>query len=165
MSAKQVIGSLTELLHIHEELLTCAKEKAAAIKNNDMVSLEKLVRAETALIHKGQVQEKIRSKEVAAFFDRCGQAPDELTVRAMLPHVTKEEQAELEGTQSALIETIMALQVENERNQLLIQESLSFVNMSLDLLLPSAEHTSYQPPQQKERHGYEEGYSTFDSKA
>ncbi|WP_017726237.1 flagellar protein FlgN [Halalkalibacterium ligniniphilum] len=165
MSAKSVIETLAAFVKLHRELNEIANQKVAAIKSNDMSALEELVRLETAKLHQLQLKEKQRGMEVAAFFDKIGAKDADLTISGMLPYLEEKERELLEKLQRTLVQEVDALKKQNETNQQLIEESLRFVNMSLDLLLPDPEDVYYQRPQQKERHAYEEGYSIFDSKA
>ncbi|WP_088104282.1 flagellar protein FlgN [Halalkalibacter urbisdiaboli] len=166
MSAvKLIIQSLAELIRIHQQLNELASKKVDSIKQGDMPALEALVREESKLASKLRTTELMREKQVHAFFAEQGEANEHATISSMIALVSSDEANLLQRLQKVLVQEVNELKKQNELNQSLIQESLQFVNLSLDLLIPNAEDVSYKRPQAREERSYEPSHSIFDSKA
>ncbi|WP_100405460.1 flagellar protein FlgN [Bacillus solitudinis] len=165
MSAKQIIQSLAELIRVHQQLNEAAIKKMDFIKKGDMSALETLVREESKLVSKLRITELIREKQVLTFFNEQGKVTEDVTIGAMLPLLNEDEQSTLAKLQKALVQEVTILKRQNERNQSLVEESLRFVNLSLDLLMPSAEDISYTRPHEREDQATDYKHSTFDSRA
>lgn len=85
------------------------------------------------------------------------------TLSDCLPFFQKEEQDELLAVQNQLINQIKQLKEVNELNQQLIEQSLQFVNLSIDMILPEPQEITYN-----KRTQYDEpatSRSIFNSKA
>jgi flagellar biosynthesis/type III secretory pathway chaperone len=164
MSVKAITQIIERLLEIHEGLVDLASKKVEPIKKGDMPTLEKLVREESKLAHKLQTTELLRAKVVRTFLLEKGEAPEDATLSDVKRYATDAEQKQLEQFQNMLVEYVVKLKAQNELNQSLIEESLRFVNLSLDLMIPHKEDVSYNPRERDDR-PFEGGHSLFDSKA
>lgn len=164
MSVKAISQLMERLIEIHELLLEMAINKVDPIKKGDMKALEAIVREESKLAHKLQTTEMLRSKVVRTFLFEQGEAKEAVTMSDVKKFATAEENLQLEELQFKLIELVQTLKTQNELNQELIEESLRFVNLSLDLMLPQKEDISYNP-RSRDDDSYENNHSLFDSKA
>ena len=149
---------MEKLLKLHQSFLQLSKEKTDILKKGDMDALQLLLRNEQKHISAISIIDKERQKIVAGLFP--GQP--NLTITECIPHLESTEQESIVAIQDQLMQVLRELKDINELNQQLIQQSLQFVNLQLDLLLPN-ELDNYS----KEQAGQEpmSKLSLFDSKA
>ncbi|TWI59945.1 flagellar protein FlgN [Halalkalibacter nanhaiisediminis] len=165
MSMKAIVEIIESLTGIHKELYTLGEQKVEPIKKGDMSALEVLVREESKLVRKLQATEGLRTKVVKNFLMTKGEVTENATMTDIRKYATKEEEQQLEQIQNELLNQVQNLKRQNELNQLLIEESLRFVNLSLDLMVPHKEDISYKRPHEQDDSRYDTGHSLFDSKA
>ncbi|WP_227937248.1 flagellar protein FlgN [Alkalihalobacillus deserti] len=164
MSIKAITQMMERLIEIHEPLHDLAVKKVEPIKKGDMKVLEAIVREEAKLAYKLQTTEMLRSKVVRTFLLEQGEAKEAVTMSDVKRFATVEEKLQLEQLQLKLVDDVQKLKTQNEMNQELIEESLRFVNLSLDLMLPHKEDVSYDP-RSRDDEPFENAHSIFDSKA
>ncbi|MBP3950041.1 flagellar protein FlgN [Bacillus suaedae] len=164
MSLQAIVQLLERIDEIHHQLLTIAESKIEKIKSGDMPSIEALVREETKLVRKLETTEVLRSRVVQTFLQEKGEATENATISDIKNYVTETEQQQLSKLQEAIIAQAVNLKTVNDLNQSLIEESLRFVNLSLDLMVPHKEDISYSPRHRDDK-PFERGRSLFDSKA
>ncbi|ARK32099.1 flagellar protein FlgN [Halalkalibacter krulwichiae] len=164
MSIKAITQLIERLFEIHEQLYHLAVDKLEPIKKGDMKALEQIVREESKLAHKLQTTEMLRQKVVRTYLFEQGEAKEGATMTDVKRYATKEEAEKLELLQQQLLDYAQKLKQQNELNQDLIAESLRFVNLSLDLMVPHQEDVSYHPHEHEDR-PIGNGRSIFDSKA
>ena len=158
MSAQELTNVMEKLLKLHHSFLQLSKEKTDILKKGDMDALQSLLRNEQKHISAISIIDKERQKIVTGLFP--GQP--NLTITECIPHLESTEQESIVAIQDQLMQVLRELKDINELNQQLIQQSLQFVNLQLDLLLPN-ELDNYS----KEQAGQEPmpKLSLFDSKA
>ncbi|WP_216830369.1 flagellar protein FlgN [Alkalihalobacterium elongatum] len=164
MSAKAVIAVLADLIKVHKELNQIAVEKTEVVKKGEMAALDMLIKKESPFIHHlGKLEEK-RVLAVEQFINEKGLVTEDVTMKQLIERAPQEEQTLLLKLYRALLSEIDILKKNNQLNQQLIEDSLRFVNLSLDLLTPEPEEVTYQRPTKNQ---YETGSSRsiFDSKA
>ncbi|KHF39620.1 flagellar protein FlgN [Halalkalibacter okhensis] len=164
MSLTAITQLIERLIEIHEGLLDLATKKVEPIKRSDMPTLEKLVREESKLAHKLQTTEMLRAKVVRTFLEEKGEVKEDATLTDVKKYGTEAQQQRLDDLQTKLVGYVVSLKEQNELNQSLIEESLRFVNLSLDLMIPHKEDVSYNPRDREDR-PMEGNHSLFDSKA
>ncbi|OLO38089.1 hypothetical protein BTR23_11880 [Alkalihalophilus pseudofirmus] len=164
MSAKAVIAVLADLIKLHKTFNEIAIEKTEVVKKSDIPALDMLIKKEGALIHQLNQLEQKRILVVEAFLNRKGLVTEGVTMEQVIEMAPKEEQPILTKLQRALMSEIDRLKKNNELNQQLIEDSLRFVNLSLDLMAPEPEEINYQRPAQK-NYDSDTKRSIFDSKA
>jgi FlgN protein len=158
VSAQELTNIMEKLLKLHHSFLQLSKEKTDILKKGDMDALQLLLRNEQKHISAISIIDKERQKTVAGLFP--GQP--NLTITECIPQLDASEQEKIVTVQEQLIVILEELKDLNQLNQQLIQQSLQFVNLQLDLLLPN-ELDNYS----KEQAGQEPmpKLSIFDSKA
>lgn len=129
---KQLVQVMQALTKVHEQFNQQAKRKETAIIQGDMAELESVMKAESPLIQQLRKLENTRLHLVAAWKEDNRVFKKDATMEQLLPHFPESERSELSYWSDKLISEVRALQRQNERNQLLIEDSLKFVNMSLD---------------------------------
>lgn len=162
---ESIIKCMETLLAIHEELLLIGRQKVELVKKGDMTTLETLVREETKLIQKLQITERVRTEHVQKLLKNKGEIKENATLTDVKKFATAGEKDQLEQLQDKLFIAVQEVKKQNAFNQQLIEESLRFVNLSLDLIVPHSEDISYKKPGDQDDDRYETGHSLFDSKA
>jgi flagellar biosynthesis/type III secretory pathway chaperone len=163
MSAQQIIECMKKLGQVHTTFNQLAEEKTEALKKGDISHLRSLLQKESAYLKQLQQLEQERVRLVRFFITGKGLASEGGTITELLLHVTEEEKNQLISLQKELIEEIEKLKMQNELNQQLIQDSLRFVNLSLDVIQPQSDTGNYQRTTNDDDEQL--GRSLFDTKA
>src|SRR5690625_485172 len=147
---------------IHEELLKGSKRKTDIIKEGSTEKLQAILAEERKYIKVLEQAEERRQKEVEKWYSDQQLSLEEMTITNMLHMLTdKQDQQLLENITIHLTEAITALKQQEQLNQALIQQSMQFVQLSLDMLSPTIQNMNYGKSQGNE--GAKR--SVFDSKA
>ncbi|MCR8984021.1 flagellar protein FlgN [Brevibacillus laterosporus] len=126
-----VLDNLTEL---HQALYTLALEKREVLVKNDMQQLTDLIKKEQQLLKAVQRTELLRKDMTNTIFNEKGVTVTDGTLQDVIRLCTDVEMKnQLTQRREELLRVIGKLKEENEQNQQLLQYSLDFVNMSLDL--------------------------------
>lgn len=144
-----LIETLEKQLALHKSLLGLAYAKRTAIKENKMDELNRIVRDEQKHVSAVTILEKQRN------------AKSEGTVMEQLPQLSVEEQSRVFELRDELVTVLADLRAANDLNAELLDQSLQFVHLQLDLLAPQ-DAGNYAPE------GDQDGPSSgpiFDSKA
>ncbi|HEX7065878.1 MAG TPA: flagellar protein FlgN [Bacillales bacterium] len=164
MSAESMIETMKVLVSVHRELNEQAKEKTETLKNGDMEALETLMKKEEAAVSKLKELEELRVRQVDVFLGEKGMIGENVTMSQLLKVADPEEEQKLLQIQHQLTEEIILLKQQNALNQELIEQSLQFVNVSLNLYQPEKEPANYGRPDQT-KNSAQRGRSLFDSQA
>lgn len=163
ISIEQMTSVITELVKQHQELTTLSVKKTEAIKSSDMEGLSTLLMKERKQIASIVQLEEKRQKLVENLFHQLQIKQPEKTVTKLLEHLTDTEEKErLEEAVTRLVEVIVPLRQAEQLNEQLIQQSLEFVQLSLDMLQPSVKNIQYNHQHAEEQRP---NRSVFDSKA
>ncbi|WP_157812110.1 flagellar protein FlgN [Alteribacter populi] len=160
----ELTAILKQLTQLHERFNEQALEKRDAVKVGDMQGLETIMKTESALIQELRKLEKMRQVVTSSWLESRGLVKENVTVEEILTHLGESDREEMSKWQTRLVEQIQLLKEKNELNEQLIQESLRFVNMSLDAVQPQRETENYTRPNQQ-INAYDTPQSLFDSKA
>ena len=161
MSVQLLIESMEKLLILHQQLYETAIEKTEVIKANDIKSLDKLLREEQKLATSIQITENKRLQATAILT----KADKTATVSQIIQLLDGPDKDKLSELQENLSKIILELQEKNALNQQLLQYSLQFINLNLDLLAPEPELPNYTKTQNEVSDNANIGRSVFDSKA
>lgn len=166
MAIQQLIDSLNALNEAHQAMLTSGESKRTAIVENDIETLIGIMNQESKMIKQISALEERRLAACQTFLQEKG---IKSVLNLNLTELTRlvfdpEEKAALKQVQSALSWTLQELKRLNDLNQKLIEQSLSFVDYSLDLLGSRDEQdTTYQHPASKSATQQKTGF--FDARA
>ncbi|MEH7342622.1 flagellar protein FlgN [Bacillus sp. JJ1532] len=164
MSAFNLIKTLEMLLKTYEKLTTAAIQKTEIIKKGDLSALQSTITEEKLFLQALQKVESNLLNETKLFLKADQSTDRNITLTECINAATEEEKQKLLGIKTALEEQISMLKEQNELNQQLIEQSLQFVNISIDMLSPEIDSYNYDRPNQG--HDMEENNrSIFDSKA
>ena len=164
MSAELIIQSLKKLVESHKMFISLSDEKKDCLMQEDIGQLKQVMLKESALLKKMQSQEQERMRLVQFFGRSKGLVTENGTLSELLPLVSEQQQEELLLLQKKLTKLINELKEKNDLNKQLIEKSLRFVNLSLDVMQPQHETGNYGR-QRDEDNDLGEGRSLFDSKA
>lgn len=164
MSAQSIIQTLQQLINLHRELNKMAQEKTEAIKAEELKSLSSLLVQERKLVVAIEQLENVRQSDVHAFLREKGVQDGTALLSECIQYASENERTELTRLGAELREEIISLKERNELNQQLIYQSLQFVNLNLNLMLPENESYTYDRPQDPEGER-QPSKSLFDSKA
>ncbi|WP_199616762.1 flagellar protein FlgN [Paenibacillus alkalitolerans] len=166
MPVQQLIGILGRLAEAHEALLDLAEQKKAALIHNEVDKVSATVNKETKIMRSVDDLLKEQADSTNAFFRSRGLQPARAISVTELSRLVFEPDAKeaLLSARDRLTSNIERLAAANQLNQQLIQQSLAFVNYSIDLVLGPDEEPVYRNPASNnssptKRAGY------FDSKA
>jgi len=166
MFVQRLISVLERLDEIHEQLSGLADRKREALVRNDAQEVSAATAKENQLIK--TVEELLAEKKETtnAFFRSRGFQPvREITVTELSRLVTDPGVKEaLLAARDRLTATAEKLKRKNELNQQLLEQSLGFINYSLDVLIGPDDEPMYHNPLNQPKAGMQRtGY--FDSKA
>lgn len=162
MSIKAINESLQVLTKIHEELLKVSKQKTDIIKEGSTEKIQAILVEERKYIKVLEQAEQNREEKVEKWYIDKQLPLENMTITNMLEILTdKQEQQELEHMTVQLTKTITKLKQQEQLNQALIQQSMQFVQLSLDMLNPTIQNMNYGKSQETG----ESKRSVFDSKA
>lgn len=162
MSITAMNESLHALTKIHEELLKVSQRKTDVIKEGSTDKLQAILAEERKYIKRLEQAEQERQKEVEKWYIDQQLPPGEMTITHILEVLPdKRDQQALEKMTICLTEVLTALKQQEQLNQVLLQQSMQFVQLSLDLLSPTIRNMNYGKNQGTEG----EKRSLFDSKA
>jgi flagellar biosynthesis/type III secretory pathway chaperone len=162
MSVQAIIEKLDKLTTIHEQLLAVSHEKTAVVKEGNVEKLQSVLIKERKLVQQLDQAEEKRQQEVVLWFSNHGAPTEEVTVTNILNHLASEaEKKAIENSVVRLTEVIVKLKQQEQLNMALIQQSMQFVQLSIDLLSPSLKNMNYGKDNDKPAINR----SVFDSKA
>jgi len=142
MSGLLLIDILEKLVKLHKSLYVIAGNKTEVIKKGDIEPLQQIMKDEQAHIMSIQKLEAVRQNAVKKI------APELLqpSLADCIGSLNQEEAKKVTETADRLKEIIMDLKEANTLNQQLLQQSLQFVNVSLNLLRPTKRSINYGKP-------------------
>jgi len=163
ISITNLITILKQQIEVHEQLLRLSREKTPYIKESDSESLVKLLTNERRLIERIEQLENEREQVVATFFAEHNVHPEAYTLSELLALIKDaKEKEKLERLTVVLLELIVGLKETEQLNQSLLQQSIQFVHLSLDLLQPESKNIHYGDHIKRKQKS--QSRSIFDSK-
>ncbi|KAF0825032.1 flagellar protein FlgN [Cytobacillus firmus] len=164
MSAEQIQHQLQNLVLLYKSLNQLAQKKTEIIKKGDADALNTLMLDEQKHLKGIQTCEKQLLDEAKGFLQEQGFLEEHPSLDDCISHSVSHEKEILLNLKNELQEQVDKLKQQNDLNQQLLEQSLQFVNMSLDLLMPSIDSFNYDHPGGAQDLA-EEKRSIFDSKA
>lgn len=158
-----LLKAMSDLITVHESLLSMAVQKSEKLKQNELEAFNDLIKMEQKHIQALEQLEKVRlkaAKDLAVFLNLQEDA-SVTDIIARLP--LEKDQQRLEEKATALLEAVLHIKQQEDLNRQLLKQSLQFVQLQLDLMEPSVESMTYgtkkiaEDPKAKR--------SVFDSKA
>lgn len=166
MSIQALLETMERLQESHESLLELAQDKTQIIVSNNLEQLNLMVNKESKWIRVISEANQQRILLINSYLISRGYNPNPLiTVGDLIKVIfNAQEKQALMQAQQKLLATVMQLKSVNNFNQELIEQSLSFINYTVDLVLGAPEDdVIYQNPNQQ-TYGTKR-LSVFDTKA
>jgi flagellar biosynthesis/type III secretory pathway chaperone len=165
VSIQAMLQTIYKLQEAHDALLDLANEKTRVLVRGEVDQLNQIVNKENKWIRAISEADQQRAQAVSEYLLARGYHPNpRISVSDLIKIIFKaEEKQALADAQKSLLTTIEKLRERNTLNQQMIQQSLAFVDYTLDLVLgPPDDEAVYQNPMQQ-RNGNRPG--VFDTKA
>lgn len=121
---------------VHERFNEQAVRKEEAIKTGDMEGLDQVMKEESPLIQQLGKLENTRQHLVQQWMKDKGLVKENVTMDHLTPLFPEKEREDLQYWQQRLMTEIHRLKEQNSLNQQLLEDSLRFVNLSLDAMSP-----------------------------
>ncbi|MFC0212910.1 flagellar protein FlgN [Paenibacillus chartarius] len=160
MTIQPLLEIMEQLEAIHLELVELAKEKTPILVRGDIESLNALIHKENKLVRKVSELDRIRVQRTGEYLISRGYNPDpRVKVTDLIKIIFKaDEKVALMEAQRKLAGVLQELKRLNEANQKLIQQSLDFINFSVDLLVDDPNQDMFykapaSPPGGRSRNG------------
>ncbi|WP_223701302.1 flagellar export chaperone FlgN [Sutcliffiella deserti] len=149
-----ILSTLEKLATLHEYLYEVTVRKADIVKNNRLEDLQELTK-----------EEKKYTQAIAQLEKQRAQLSGSRTISELAEEATEEEKVALHHLKERLTETIQSIQQQNELNQLLLQQSLQFVTVTMNALNPEPNAINYEKSANVKKNTNAPTRSMFDSKA
>lgn len=158
-----IIEILERLIAEHDRMLKLANHKKEVLITGKIDELARIVQFESRCISTIQSLELEREKQVSLYLMQRGIRKETCYLSDLIElEPSPERKLALARCQTQLGNLVKELQELNHLNQRLIEQSLEFVNMSLEEMTAPAEEPVYKPTQQPQGRG---ATRFFDSKA
>ncbi|MBP1971172.1 flagellar biosynthesis/type III secretory pathway chaperone [Virgibacillus natechei] len=149
MSVETILEKLQNLVNIHEELVAISKQKTEVVKEGSVENLQALLVKERKQIRVLEKEEKSRQEAVETWLFKNELPSNDVTITRMLEIVSdQKEKQELEQATINLTQIITELKQQEQLNLSLINQSMQFVQLSIDTLQPSITNINYGNKQQ-----------------
>jgi len=148
MSIAQIVETLQQQLSMYNKLLTLENDKTPLIKSNDIIGLNVLTQKEKLLLEQADKLEQVRNLLTSRYFKEIGFRYRSGILSDLIKSVSNpEDKEQLSALHHDLTSTLNELKKVNELNQKLIQQSLDFINFSINLMIDDPnEDVTYQHP-------------------
>lgn len=166
MTVQAIVQWLSQLNDIHLQLLELGERKKQVLIDNHVNELTHLTNQEANLMKQVAELEERWLAEIANFLEAKGYTPDpSMTMSDFTKLIFNEDDKEaLTAAQHQLLATVEQLKELNALNQQLIEQSLSFIDYTLDLMTEDpADTITYENPTKQGKSG--SGKGIFDTKA
>lgn len=144
-----IVNNLEQLSGLHEQLIETGAEKKSAIMSRDLNTLMRIMRLETRLV-----------KQVADLDAERGALSRKYMIEKGVKHrfnmsfkqlmsivFNADDRLTLQDVHKRLESALMELRAINEVNQALLNQSLDFIQFSIDLIIaPEDESYTYKRP-------------------
>ncbi len=152
------------LVDLHHKLIELSELKTDLLKKGSLEELQGLLVKERKLIRKTEQAEADRIQAVNSWFQAMDVASEDKTISTIL-EIAKDghEKNELATVTTVLTQAITKLKQLEQLNHALINQSMQFVQLSLDVMSPTIRNINYGNKNEKNTDTAKR--SVFDSKA
>ncbi|MCD5325913.1 MULTISPECIES: flagellar protein FlgN [Pontibacillus] len=165
MSVQPILEVLKKHYALHESLLTLSKKKTEALKSDDIDTIQTLLVQERKHVQGINGMESKRAQLVGEWFRFHSPQTEEYTVSAMLRVLPEgEEKQALADLLESFVMVLAQLKEQEQLNTELTQQSLQFVDLTLNMIQPQTKNMNYGNPKGQQAKS-ESNRSMFDSKA
>lgn len=164
IAMQRVNEVLQNLVEKHNAILQLSLRKTETIKTGNIEALSELLMEERQLTQQVAQLERNRIETVSSIFQQHEEQPMDKTVDDLLSLMKDEtERSQLEKQVVALAEVIVEIKQNEQLNKSLIEQSMQFVQLSLEMMQPTMQTINYNEERKGQRTS--KNRSVFDSKA
>lgn len=164
---EELITTLNDEEILYKELIPIAEKKTESIVNNDLPSLNSITEKEQEFVSKIGKLEKKRQEVIHNIGIVMNRKVTELNFKTIIEMLDgrEKEQKELRELHDRLKKTVERLETVNERNQMLIKQTLEMIEFDINLVqsFRTAPSTA-QYNQTSEVETHRNGKSLFDTR-
>jgi len=153
MSVTGLIHTMNQMIQIHQTLLELSQQKTSILVANQVDKLNQIVNKERNIIKEIKELDNRRIDEINEFLLEKGYKPNpKITIEDFSKLVFKaDEKHSIKEAQEKLLRIIGKLKEHSQLNQSLIEQSLAFIEYSLDIVLgPPEDEVVYHKPLQQQ---------------
>ncbi|MBM7570247.1 flagellar protein FlgN [Aquibacillus albus] len=162
MSVKPIVEALDKLTQLHQSLLKLSKDKTESLKKGSIDQLQALLVQERKHVQAINQLEEKRMKLVENWAITNQLDPAAINVSSMLEILKQDSDKELlKNATTQLAEIMVELKQQEKLNQELTQQSLQFVQLTMDMISPTLRNMNYGNSAKQQSNNR----SVFDSKA
>ncbi|QFT90650.1 FlgN protein [Bacillus sp. THAF10] len=154
MSHSTLISVLEKMVTLHSYLYELTTRKEEIVKANKMDELQEVTR-----------EEKQYTRAIVQLEQQRKQLSGEKTISELANNSNAEEKERLLSLKEQLTDIISNIKKQNELNQLLLEQSLQYVTMTINTLNPQPAAVNYEKPANTKKATGAPARSMFDSKA
>lgn len=147
VESAQLLGDLSRHLQselgVHRRLLGIAEHKRDTIVAGDIQAFSELLSQEQGILEEGQKLRNLREQLMASIADDLKVELSALHISHILERAPDPLRSELKGLQGDLRQLLEELRKINERNMVLIRQSLSFVKEIMQYVMGNNEAKTY----------------------
>jgi hypothetical protein len=136
---------MEKLLKLHQSLLELSTKKTDIVIKGDMDALKQILKDEQAHIAAIGKFESERQKLTEAILPVI----DKPSISDCIDAIVGTEKDTLSHLRAELLKTISKIKDKNELNQQMIHQSLQFVHLTMNLVVPQPMEFNYGPPSGK----------------
>ncbi|MFS0864957.1 flagellar protein FlgN [Fredinandcohnia sp. 179-A 10B2 NHS] len=160
MSAENLTSLLSKILVLHQNLYKLSEHKTDILKKGDIDALNEHMKEEQKYL---LAIRQLENERIGMVEKLLGPRVAEKTLTKCIEVVQESHKTQLTKLSEELVEIVNKLKDVNSLNQQLTHQSLQFVNMTLDMLVPQEQTVNYgKPTEAKEQ---KQSRPMFDSKA
>jgi hypothetical protein len=164
MSAEGLLLTILEkMVKLQKSLYQIALKKTDILKADDIEALGQLMKDELKHIKAIEMVNREREQIQRQLANELSLRPSAITISDLLQSSMLKDKESLRRVQLELVEQTQGLKEVNEFNQQLLQQSLNFVNLNLDLVFGQQDSGNYTEDTSNEDE--QSNRSLFDSKA
>lgn len=134
MIVSRLFTILEQQVGVYEGILKLAKDKTNIVIQGEVTKLENLVKMEQAFVLQMGKLEQQREEVVEQIADQLEIDKEHFSISQLLQHLDHAQQTKLETYQQSLANVIDELKNSNELNAKLIQQSLEYIEFSMNVL-------------------------------
>lgn len=165
MSVNTIIQALNNMTSLHQQMNVLARQKTEVIKKGNVDDLRTLLKEENKQIQSIKKLESTLLNGTELFLQENGIEEESPRLATVIQIAIDTDKDLLLKAKAELENEITELSKYNRLNQDLLEQSLQFVNMSLDLMQPDIESYNYDPNESSQHEHQKQTRSLFDSKA
>ncbi|HWR56543.1 MAG TPA: flagellar protein FlgN [Negativicutes bacterium] len=132
--AASFVTLLSDFITVYQNLASLAKEKTNILVQGDVQKLDALLTQETELLIGAGKLEKQRAGLIAEWGRAAGWTTGEITTQSIMSQIEESSRTAMEGKVRELKRVLDEIRALNKTNSELIEQSLQFVNYSLELM-------------------------------